>query len=77
MSQQVIKDAIAGKRMICPVCQGPIQKFEKYVEMVDSVWDGAGDSVTEFSGSKVTLICGNGGCDWHERTQYWQSYLNE
>jgi hypothetical protein len=77
MSAQVLQEAIDKKKMRCPTCKAPIQKFEKYVEMVDSVWDGAGDSNTVFAGSKVTLVCGNGSCDWRERTEYWRNYIEE
>jgi len=76
MSLQVLKDAISSKKMTCPQCNKPVQKFEKFVEMVDSVWDGAGDSnKTQYAGSKVTLICGNDSCDWKERTEYWGNYI--
>jgi hypothetical protein len=54
-----------------------VGNYEKYVEMVDSVWDGAGDSKTEFAGAKVTLICGAAGCDWRERTEYWNNYIED
>jgi hypothetical protein len=77
MSQERIKTAIADKKMICPQCKQPVQQYEKYIDMIASVWDGAGDSKTEFSGSKVTLICGNGKCDWRERTEYWDSYIKD
>lgn len=79
MSLQVIKDAIATNKMRCPACKGPVQKYEKYVEMVDQIWDGAGDSnrQSESAASKVTLICGNGSCDWKERTEFWSSYIDE
>jgi hypothetical protein len=77
MSLQVIKDAVSAKKMRCPECSGPIQKYEKFVEMVDSVWDGAGDSKIENAGSKVTLICGNEGCDWKERTEFWRNYISD
>ncbi|MBU6453558.1 MAG: hypothetical protein KGS72_17395 [Cyanobacteria bacterium REEB67] len=77
MSLSTIKDAIAKGKMTCPSCKKPVTKFEKYVDMVDSVWDGAGDSNTEFKGSKVTLICGNPSCDWKERTEYWSNYITE
>lgn len=75
MSWQVIKDAIRDKKMVCPKCKRPITKHEKYVDMVASVWDGAGDSLQETSGSKVTLICGNQDCDWKERTEFWNQYI--
>ena len=77
MSLEKIKQAIADKKLLCPTCQGPIQKFEKYVDTVDNIWDGAGDSKVEFSGCKVTLVCGNGSCDWRQRTDYWSEYLAE
>ena len=77
MTLQEIKTAIQSKKMRCPQCKEPVQKFDKFVEMVDSVWDGAGDSKVESAGSKVTLICGNGGCDWKERTEYWRNYIYE
>ncbi len=77
MSLQRIKDAVQNNKMRCPSCKSPIQKYEKYVEMVDSVWDGAGDSNTEFAGAKVTLICGNPNCDWRERTEYWNNYIED
>ena len=32
MSLQVIKEAVANKKMLCPECKEPIQKFEKYAE---------------------------------------------
>jgi hypothetical protein len=77
MSLAVIKKAVESGKMICPQCKKPVTKYEKYVDMVDSIWDGAGDSTTSFSGSKVTLTCGNAGCDWKERTEYWSNYINE
>ncbi len=77
MSLSTIKDAIANGRMTCPSCEKPVKSFEKFVEMTDSVWDGAGDSALETKGSKVTLICGNTGCDWKERTEYWAEYLRD
>lgn len=73
MSLSKIKEAIAAGKMICPECQKAVKSFEKFVEMTESVWDGAGDSNLETSGSKVTLICGN--CDWKERTEYWSEYI--
>jgi len=76
MSLAKIKKAIEDKAMICPSCNQPIKKFDKYVEMTESVWDGAGDSNHETAGSKVTLICGNDDCTWQERTEYWSSFLS-
>lgn len=75
MSLQQIKQAIADKKLMCPQCQKPVQKYDKYAEILASVWDGAGDSATETSGSKVTLICGS--CDWKERTEFWSTYIEE
>jgi hypothetical protein len=75
MSLQRIKAAIADSKLICPSCQKPVQKFEKYIETLSSVWDGPGDSNLETSGSKVTLICGN--CEWKERTEFWSNYIED
>jgi len=74
MSLSKIKEAISGGKMLCPECKKPVKSYEKFVEMTESVWDGAGDSNLETSGSKVTLICGN--CDWKERTEYWSEYIH-
>jgi hypothetical protein len=76
MSEKTLKTAIAEKKMKCPKCQQPVQKYEKFVEMMASIWDGAGDSKTETGGSKATLICGNAGCDWKERTEFWEQYID-
>jgi hypothetical protein len=77
MSQEVIKKAIADKKMRCPECKEPIKAYEKYVDMISAVWDGAGDSNTEMGGSKVTLSCGNGSCQWRERTEFWQRFIED
>ncbi len=77
MSLETIKKAIADEKMICPSCNSPIRKYEKYVDMIADVWDGFGDSRLDTKGSKVTLVCGNGSCDWSERTEYWKNYINE
>lgn len=79
MSLKIIREAIQNKKMLCPQCNQPIQKFDKYIEMTQNVWDGPGDSGKDMStvGSKVTLTCGNAGCDWSERTEYWSNYLDE
>jgi hypothetical protein len=77
MSLQIIKEAIANQKMLCPKCKNPIQKFEKFAETIDSVWDGFGDSRIESRGSRVTLICGNAKCPWSERTEYWSQYLED
>jgi transcription elongation factor Elf1 len=75
MSLQVIKQAIADKKLLCPNCNKPVKSFDKFIEMTDSVWDGAGDSLLDTKGSKVTLICGN--CDWRERTEFWKNYIED
>lgn len=75
MSLSTIKKAVDSGKMICPSCKGAVKKYEKYVEMTASVWDGAGDSNHETAGAKVTLICGN--CDWKERTEFWAQYIAE
>lgn len=75
MSLDILITAIEEKKMACPSCKKPIQKYEKFVEMAQSVWDGAGDSGMGVAGSKVTLICGNDKCDWRERTEYWKNYI--
>jgi hypothetical protein len=77
MSQTIIKKAINDKKMICPECKAPVKQFEKCVEMTDSVWDGAGDSNLETKGVKVTLICANEPCQWRERTEYWNNYIED
>jgi hypothetical protein len=77
MSQQRIKQAINDKKMTCPACKQPVQKFEKYQELMGAVWDGAGDSFGDTVGSKVTLVCGNGPCEWRERTEYWSNYIDD
>lgn len=68
------KKMIEDGQLICPKCNQSIKKFEKFVDKMTSVWDGAGDSATETDGSVVTLICGNEGCAWKERTEYWDNY---
>ncbi len=75
MSLSTIKTAIENGKMACPTCKKPVKSFEKFVEMTESVWDGAGDSALETKGSKVTLICGNDSCAWKERTEYWDQYI--
>ena len=64
---------------VCPKCKGAIKQHEKFVEMTEQIWDGAGDSDrgTATKGSKVTLICGNDGCDWRERTEFWNNYVED
>jgi len=74
MSLDKFKEALKAEQLICPTCQKPIKKFDKYVDRMASVWDGAGDSLTETAGSLVTLICGNDSCAWKERTEYWEDF---
>lgn len=74
MSQESFKKLISDEKIVCPKCNQPVRKFDKYVETIASVWDGAGDSVTEDAGAKVTLICDNAPCKWEERTEYWENY---
>jgi hypothetical protein len=76
MSQSKIKELIEQGQLICPECGKPITKFDKYVELMESIWEGAGTSGGTLTGSsKVTLICGNGQCSWQERTEYWENYI--
>ncbi len=77
MSQQRIIDAIANKKIRCPQCKNPIKKYEKYAEMIASVWDGPGDSYMDTEGAKVTLVCGNDACDWRERTEFWEGMIED
>jgi hypothetical protein len=76
MSLQKIKDAIANKTMHCPKCKNPIQKFDKYAETIDAVRDGFNTIGIDSRSSRVTLCCGNDGCDWQERTEYWDQYID-
>lgn len=75
MSLKKIKDAVANKKMICPQCKKPIQVFEKYAETVDAVRDGFNVIEIDSLASRVTLTCGNDGCTWKERTEYWSQYI--
>jgi hypothetical protein len=77
MSLKVIKDAIANQKMLCPKCQNPIKKQEKYAETIDAVRDGFGYTDIDSRASRVTLTCGNEGCDWTERTEFWSQYIHE
>lgn len=77
MSLQVIKDAIANKKMTCPQCKKPIQKYDKYAETIDAVRDGLGYTDIDSRGSRVTLTCGNSGCAWTERTEFWTQYIED
>jgi hypothetical protein len=77
MTLEVIESAISNKKMLCPKCNAPIQSYEKFAPTIDAVWDGFGDSRVDSRGSRVTLICGNGKCDWRERTEFWSQYIEE
>lgn len=77
MSEEILKKAIAGKKMRCPKCAQPVQQYDKFVDAIQNIWDGFGDSRIDVSGSKVTLICGNDKCDWRERTEYWLNYVED
>ncbi len=77
MSLDSFKKLIHDKKLSCPKCSKAILKFDKYVDRMASVWDGAGDSATETQGSLVTLICANDDCSWKERTEYWENYLED
>ena len=78
MSLDKFKKIIAEEKLVCPKCNKAVKKFDKYVDRMGAVWDGAGDSLTETTGSSlVTLICGNDACAWTERTEYWDEYLKD
>ncbi|MBX9685084.1 MAG: hypothetical protein K2X27_00205 [Candidatus Obscuribacterales bacterium] len=77
MSLESFKKIINEGKLTCPKCKKAIKQFDKYVERMASVWDGAGDSHTETEGSLVTLICANDGCSFKERTEYWDNYLSD
>lgn len=72
-----IKEAIANKKMICPTCKKPIQKYDKYAETIDSVREGFNIDTVDSYGVRVTLICANEGCAWKERTEYPMEYVVE
>lgn len=74
MSLQEFKTALEGKKLICPKCKKPISKFEKYAETIDAVRDGFNIQEIDSHGARVTLICGNDGCAWKERTDYWENF---
>ena len=75
MSLKTIKDAIANQKMICPSCNKPIKEFSKFAETIDAVRDGFNVIEIDSNASRVTLKCGNEGCDWGERTEYWIEYI--
>lgn len=75
MSLPEIKKAIADQKLICPKCKSPIQKWEKYAETIDAVRDGFNVQEIDSLGFRVTLICGNGACEWSERTEYPMEFM--
>jgi hypothetical protein len=79
MSLQEVKTAIKEEKLHCPTCHKPVKQFDKFVEMLESAYDGPGSSLEAPAGStvpsKVTLICGNDKCEWRERTEYWRDYI--
>ena len=77
MSEQTIKEAIANGKMTCPQCKMPITKYEKFAETIDSVRDGFNVQEIDSTASRVTLTCGNGDCTWKERTEYWESMIDD
>jgi hypothetical protein len=76
MSEQVIKEAIENERMPCPKCKQPIRKYEKYAATIDAVRDGFNILEVDSRASRVTLICGNEGCAWKDRTEYWDDMID-
>ena len=77
MTLEAFKKTFQAGELICPRCQKPVKKYEKYVDKMASVWDGAGDTPIETAGSAVTLICANETCAWKERTEYWDHYQKD
>ncbi len=75
MSLQAITEAIDSKKLICPKCKEPVKKYEKYAQTIDAVRDGFNVQDIDSHGERVTLICGNEGCDWKERTEYPMEYV--
>ncbi len=70
MSLKAITDAIENQKLICPKCKASIKKYDKYAQTIDAVRDGFNVIDIDSNGERVTLICGNDGCDWKERTEY-------
>lgn len=77
MSLQEFKDALNNKKVICPKCKKPVLKFDKYAETIDAVRDGFNIQEIDSYGARVTLICGNEGCSWKERVDYWTEYVED
>lgn len=77
MSEKKIREAIENKKMLCPDCEKPIQKYSKYSETIDAVRDGFNIQEIDSHSSRVTLTCGNADCEWEERTEYWEEYIDE
>lgn len=76
MSLEEFKDAFNNKKLICPKCQKPILKYDKYAETIDAVRDGFNIQEIDSYGARVTLICANEGCTWKERVDYWTNYMD-
>ncbi len=77
MSEKIVQEAIANKKMLCPKCNSPVQRYEKYADTVDLVRDGFNVQEIYSTSSRVTLICGNGDCKWEERTEFWDAYIED
>ena len=77
MSEKKIREAIENKKMLCPDCNKPIQKYSRYSETIDAVRDGFNIVEIDSNSSRVTLTCGNDGCEWEDRTEYWAEFIDE
>jgi len=77
MSEQIIKDAIANGKMMCPKCKNAIKHYEKFAATIDAVRDGFNVQEIDSHASRVTLKCGNDGCSWSDRTEYWEDMIEE
>ena len=75
MSEKKIKEAIENKKILCPDCSKPIQKYSKYSETIDAVRDGFNIVEIDSNSSRVTLTCGNDSCEWEDRTEYWEGLI--
>lgn len=73
MSGQVLKEAIAAGKILCPRCGKAVREFEKFADAPGAAGVAVGADGEPVS--KVTLICGNGGCSWYERTEYWDELI--
>lgn len=77
MTEKMVKEAIASKKMKCPECGQPIQKWEKFSETVDRLRDGFNITEIDSYSTRVTLTCGNGDCPYRERTEYWANLIED